>query len=151
MTAKGYEKTLGGYHDMYLKTDVLLLADVFENFWDTCLKHYQLDPAHFYTAPGLALDSCLEDNRDQAWAPNRHRHAPNVREGYSEVVSHRQCTRYAKANNKYMGDQYNPKKESSYVQYLDVNNLYGCAMSKLSHSGFKWEKQVEEVYCNEDR
>ena len=48
------KKTLGCYHDTYLKTDALLLADVFETFRDTCLKHYRLDPAHFYTVPGLA-------------------------------------------------------------------------------------------------
>ena len=48
------KKTLRRYHDTYLKTDVLLLADVFETFWNTCLKNYKLDPAYFYTTPGLA-------------------------------------------------------------------------------------------------
>jgi hypothetical protein len=42
------------YHDLYLKSDILLLADVFENFWNVCLKAYNLDPCHFYTSPGLA-------------------------------------------------------------------------------------------------
>ena len=49
------EKSLGCYHDTCLKTDLMLLADVFETFRNTCLKNYKLDPAHFYTAPGLAL------------------------------------------------------------------------------------------------
>ena len=47
-------ESLRDYHDLYLKTDVLLLSDVFENFRKTCLKHYKLDPAHYYTSPGLA-------------------------------------------------------------------------------------------------
>ena len=47
-------KNLGEYHDLYLKTDIILLANMFEAFWDTCLECYQLDPAHFYTSPGLA-------------------------------------------------------------------------------------------------
>ena len=47
-------KTLGCYHDTFLATDVLLLADVFETFRNACLKKFKLDPAHFYTAPGLA-------------------------------------------------------------------------------------------------
>ena len=54
------KRTLGEYHDVYLKTDVLLLADVFETFRETCLKHYALDPAHFYTAPGLLWKAALE-------------------------------------------------------------------------------------------
>ena len=53
-------KTIKDYHDLYLKSDVLLLADVFENFRKTCLKHYKLDPAHYYTSPGLAWDACLK-------------------------------------------------------------------------------------------
>ena len=54
-------KTIRDYHDLYLKSDVLLLADVFGNFRKTCLKHYNLDPAHYYTSPGLAWDACLKE------------------------------------------------------------------------------------------
>ena len=53
-------KTIKDYHNLYLKSDVLLLADVFENFRKNCLHHYKLDPAHYYTSPGLAWDACLK-------------------------------------------------------------------------------------------
>ena len=51
---------LGDYHDLYLRTDVVLLANVYEAFRGTCLKHYKLDPVHFYTSPGLAWKACLK-------------------------------------------------------------------------------------------
>ena len=53
-------KNMGDYHDVYLKADVLLLADVFENFRKTCLEYYKLDPAHYFTAPGLSWDAMLK-------------------------------------------------------------------------------------------
>ena len=49
---------LGDYHDLYLRTDVVLLANVYKAFMDTCLKHYNLDPVRFYTSPGLAWKAC---------------------------------------------------------------------------------------------
>ena len=53
-------KNLGQYHDLYVQTDTLLLADVFENFRDMCIKEYELDPAHFLSLPGLAWQACLK-------------------------------------------------------------------------------------------
>ena len=53
-------RNLGEYPDLNLRTDVILLANVFEAFRDTCLEHYKLDPAHFYTSPGLAWKACLK-------------------------------------------------------------------------------------------
>ena len=53
-------KTLGDYHDLYLKTDVNLLTDVFENFRNICLQQYKLDPANYYTSPGLSWDALLK-------------------------------------------------------------------------------------------
>ena len=56
-------KNLGEYHDLYLKTDILLLADVFDNFRETCLKHYKLDPCHYLSSPGLSWDAMLKMTR----------------------------------------------------------------------------------------
>ena len=52
--------TMGNYHDLYLKTDVLLLADVFEKFINTCLEHYDVDPCHYFSSPGLSWDAILK-------------------------------------------------------------------------------------------
>ena len=57
---KGFEmKNLGEYHDLYVQSDILLLADVFENFRNMCLEMYELDPTRFLTATGLALEAAL--------------------------------------------------------------------------------------------
>ena len=56
-------KNLGEYHDLYVQCDTLLLPDVFENFRDKCIEIYGVDPAHFLSEPGLALQACLKKNR----------------------------------------------------------------------------------------
>ena len=117
---------------------MVLLANVFEAFRDTCLKHYSLDPAYFYMAPGLAWKACLKKtgvrlelltDPDMLLMFER-----GIRGAITQAVH-----RYASANNKYMGDLYDPNKESSYLQYLNANNLYGWAMSQpLPTSKSKW-------------
>ena len=121
-------KSIRDYHDLYLKSDVLLLSDVFENFRKTCLKHYKLDPAHYYTSPGLAWDACLKETQQELQLLTDYDMLMMVEKGIRGGISHI-SKRYAEANNKYMKD-YNPDKESIYIQYLDANNLYGC----LNHS-----------------
>ena len=140
-------KTIRDYHDLYLKSDVLLLADVFENFRKTCLKHYKLDPAHYYTSPGLAWDACLKETKQELQLLTDYDMLMMVEKGIRGGISHI-SKRYAEANNKYMKD-YNPDKESVYIQYLDANNLYGWAMSQpLPTHGFKWIENLtkEKVF-----
>ena len=141
---------LGDYHDLHLQTDVILLVNVFEAFRNTCLEHYKLDPVHFYTSPGLAWKACLRKTRVRLQLltdPDMllmFEHG--IRGGIMQAVHH-----YASVNNKYMspvgsgsrsdpmGDQYVPSQESSYLQYLDANNLYGWAMSQPLPTGrFRW-------------
>ena len=56
-------KNLGDSHDLYVQSGILLLADVFENFRNKCIKIYELDPAHFLSAPGLAWQACLKKTK----------------------------------------------------------------------------------------
>ena len=130
-------QTLQDYHDLYLTTDVLLLADVFENFRKTCLKHYKLDPCHYYTAPGLAWDACLKETKQELQLLKDYDMLMMFEQGIRGGISHI-SKRYAEANNKYMKD-FDESKPSTFIQYLDANNLYGWAMTqKLPTHGFKW-------------
>ena len=129
-------QTLQDYHDLYLKTDVLLLADVFENFRKTCLKHYKLDPCHYYTAPGLAWDACLKETRQNLQLLKDYDMLMMFERGRGGITHI--SKRYATANNKYMKN-FDETKPSTFIQYLDANNLYGWAMSQeLPTHGFKW-------------
>ena len=132
-------KTLKDYHNLYNQVDVLLLADVFENFRDICIKNYKLDPAHYYTAPGLAWDAVLRITKVELELLSDIDMLLMVEKGIRGRVS-MISNRYGKSN-KYMGDMFVASEPSKYIAYLDANNLYGWAMSKtLPTCGFKWMK-----------
>ena len=115
-------KNLGEYHDLYLKSDTLLLADVFENFSKMCLNIYQLDPAKFLSAPGLAWQAALKKTKVKLDLLTDIDMLLMVEKGIRGGTCH-SIYRYAKANNKYMKG-YDKNKESSYLQYWNVKNLY---------------------------
>jgi len=130
-------KTFREYHDLYMKLDVLILIHVFENFRSVCLKNYGLDPCWYFTAPVLAWDACLKKTYVKLELLNDVdmllMFEKGIRGGVSMIPK-----RYGKANNRYMKD-FNLEEESKFIQYLDVNNLYGWAMSQpLPVSNFKW-------------
>ena len=116
-------KNLGEYHDIYVESDTLLLADVFENFKNACLKVYELDPAHFLSLPGLAWQACLKKTNIKLQLLTDYDMLLMVEEGIRGGICH-SINRYAKANNKYM-ENYDESSESWYIQYLDATNLYG--------------------------
>ena len=129
----------GEYHDLYVQSDTLLLADVYENFRNMCLEKYQLDPVYFVSAPGLAWQACLKKTGVKLELITDYDMILMIEKGIRGGIC--QAThRYAKANNKYMKNC-DKNIESSYIEYLDANNLYGWAMSqKLPVEGFKWVK-----------
>ena len=135
------------YHDLYLLTDVLLLADVFESFREFSLKNYHLDPAHYYTSPGLSFDACLKMTRAKiellADSDSLLFFESAIRGGVS-MITHR----YARANNPHL-EHHDPLLPSSYLQYYDANNLYGWSMSQpLPTGNFKFLNFSD--FCNID-
>ncbi|KAK4880840.1 hypothetical protein RN001_008986 [Aquatica leii] len=130
-------KTLGEYSDIYLETDVLLLADVFEKFRSNCIEIYSLDPVQYYTIPGFTWDCMLKFTKVKLELLSDIDMVLFFEKGIRGGLS--QCsTRYSKANNKYM-TKFNPLQPSKYLCYWDVNNLYGMGMSQpLPVSNFEW-------------
>ena len=137
-------KIIGDYHDLYVQSDTLLLADVFENFRNKGIEIYERDPAHFLSAPGLAWQICLKKtevelelliNIDMLLMAEK-----GTRGQICQVIN-----RYVKANNKYM-KSYDKNTTSSFLMYLDANNLYGWAMyQKLPVNGFEWVEDLSQV------
>ncbi|XP_015914701.2 uncharacterized protein [Parasteatoda tepidariorum] len=141
--------SLGEYSDLYVKTDALLLADVFENFRDVCMRHYNLDPAWYFTAPGLSWDAMLKKTKISIELLTDYDMILFIENGIRGGIS--QCShRYGSANNKYM-EAYDSSKPSNYLLYLDANNLYGWAMSQpLPLQDFKWVEPPTDVLSISD-
>ena len=136
-------KTLGDYHDWYVQSDTLLLADEFENFRNMCIKVYELNPVHFLSAPGLVCQVCLNKTEVELELLTDVDMLLMVEKGIRGRICHA-IHRYAKANNKYM-KYYDENEESSFLEYLDANNLYGWAMIQpLPVDGFKSVKNVSK-------
>ncbi|XP_065662849.1 uncharacterized protein LOC136085468 [Hydra vulgaris] len=136
-------KTFRDYHDLYNVSDVLLLADVFENFRNVCMKNYKLDPAWYFTSPGLAWDAALKLTKINLELISDYDMILMIQNGIRGGIS-TISNRLGNSNNKYM-DNYDETKPSQFIQYLDANNLYRWAMSKpLPSHGFKWMDDLKD-------
>ena len=131
-------KNLGEYHDLYVQSDTILLADVFESFRNLCIKTYKLDPAYFLSLPGLKRTGVklelISDIDMLLMIEGR------IKGGICHSV-----LIHAKANNQYMKD-YDENKDDSFLIYTDYNNLYGKAMpEKLPVDGFEWIEDISKT------
>ena len=139
-------KTMGEYYDLYLGSDVLFLADVFESFRKTCLQYYLLSPCHYFTSPSLSWDAMLKMTKIKLELMIDVDMYQFIEKGMRGGVGYI-ANRYGQANNTYM-KEYNEKMPSKYIMYLDANNLYGWAMSQYLPTGnFKWmsDKEISKM------
>ena len=135
---------LGDYHDLYVQSDTLLIAEIFENFRDMSLKIYELDPAYFVSLSGFAWHACFKITGVNLELITDINMLLMIESGMRGGVCHMMRS-YVEANNKYMNN-YDENKESSFLSYLDANDLYGCPMiKKLPAGSFKWVKNVSRL------
>lgn len=140
-------QSMGEYTDLYLKTDVLLLSDVFENFRHISKTHYRLDPAFYLTAPSLSFDAMLLKTGVKLELVDDLEVVRLLKESIRGGIS--LCSKkMASANNKYM-EEYDEKLPNEYLIYIDCNNLYGHAMcAYLPQSNFKLMNSAEICLIN---
>ena len=124
-------KNQGENHDLYVLSDTLLLADVFENFRDKCIEIYRFDPAHFLSVPRLAWKACLKKTGVELELLADIDMLLMVEEGIRGGIC-QTIDRYAKANNKYMNND-NKSIESSYLMYLyfQTTCIYGRCLKNF--------------------
>jgi hypothetical protein len=144
--------TFQDYHNLYLTSDVLLLSDVFEHFRKTSIEHYKLDPANFITAAGYAWSCMLLKTGVELELITDLKVLDIVERSKRGGLTFVGSKRYAKANNKHMVG-YDPKTKSTYLMYLDANNLYGWSMVQdLPYKDIKFNTEItiEEILRTED-
>ena len=127
------------YHNLYNLSDVLFYYPMFlTNFRNICMNHYGLNPAWYFSAPCLAWDAALKITKvplQLLCDPDMLLMIKSGIRGGIATISHR----HAKANNEYMGTEFDQAEESKFITYLDANNLYDWSMSKqLAASGYEW-------------
>jgi hypothetical protein len=145
-------KTFLDYHLLYLKCDVLLLADVFENFRITCIDNYELDPANYISAPALSWDAMLLKTKIELELINDIKILDIIERQKRGGLCFVGSKRHVVANNRYL-DNFDKNKDENYILYLDANNLYGWAMSEsLPFKDIKFDNNVtlEEVLNTKD-
>ena len=124
-------KTLGQYHDLYLKTDVLLLCDVFERFISVCLADYGLDLCHYFSSPGRSWDAILKMTGIKL-------------EKVSDIDVHLFLEKGMRDGISYISKRYIKSDENTEIMPWDANNLYGWAMiQELPYGGFKYLSEEE--------
>ncbi|KAJ8949419.1 hypothetical protein NQ318_007519 [Aromia moschata] len=134
--------TLGEYSDIYLKSDVLLLCDVFQNFRKICFENYKLDPTQYFTAPGLAWDAMLKLTNVELELLTDIDMVHLLKRGVRGGIS--QCSERKHIANNIFLPNYNADEPSSFIMYLDATNLYGHSMSQaLPTGGFTWLTENE--------
>ena len=131
-------KNSGEYHDLYLKTDILLLCDVFEKFINTCLEYYSLDPSHYFSSPGLSWDAMLK--------------MTGIKLGLiSNIDMHLFIEKGMRGGISYISKRYSSNKNNNTIMYWDANNLYGWAMIQpmnVSDFNFLTKKEINEFNLN---
>ena len=138
-------KNLGDYHDLYVQSDVLLLADIFENFRAQCLKTYDLDPASFLTLPSLVWQACLKTTKCKLDLITSQEMLllveQGIKGGLTQVIK-----KHCVANNEYLPD-YDKNKGYTFLQYLDLNSLYAWVMcQKLPHKFCKDLRYINQKF-----
>ena len=132
-------KNLGNYHGLYVQSDTLLLADVLKNFRNKCIEIYELDPAHFLSAPGLAWQACLKKTRVELELLTDIDMLLMVEKGICHAIHW--CP---KANNKYM-ENYDKNIITTYHRVFRCKRFVPMGnISKLPINGFKWVKKISE-------
>ena len=128
-------RNMGEYHDLYLRTDVILLANVFESFRRVCLENYGFDPSHFYTVPGLAWKACLKKTGVSLKLLLDPDKLLMFEQGIRGRIT-QSVHRWAAPNNPYMGSDYDPSHPTKYDIWMQTIFMVGQCLNHCQLGDF---------------